>query len=60
MEFDDNEYLITGHTYKLNTVEINKINRSKYRTGTDFEEDIVEVNGKNCQNHTSGYCFIVL
>ena len=60
MEYDDNEYLITGHTCKLNTVELNKINRSEYRIGTDFEEDIVEVNGKKCWNDTSGYCFIVL
>ena len=48
MEYDDNEYLINGHTYNINTVELNKINRSEYRIGTDFEEDIVEVNGKNC------------
>ena len=48
MEYDDNEYLIPGHSYKLNTVELNKINRSEYRIGIDFEEDIVEINGKNC------------
>ena len=48
MEYDDNEYLNTVHTYKVNTVELNKINRTEYRIGTDFEEDIVEVNGKNC------------
>ena len=48
MEYDDIEYLNTGHTYKLNTVELNKFNRSEYRIGADFQEDIVEVNGKNC------------
>ena len=55
---DSDDVVFTGWLYKLNTPEFKKINRSQYGRGTDFEQDIVEYIGNNCNFPTSGNCFI--
>ena len=49
---------ITGWLYKLNTPEFNRVNRSQYGRGTDFNQDIVENIANICYIPTSGNCFI--
>ena len=44
--------------HKLNTLEINKVNRSHYGRGTDFKQDFVEYTGNICFIPTSDNCFI--
>ena len=44
--------------YKLNKPEFNKVNRSQYGRGTDFEQDILEYIGNNFYIRRSGSCFI--
>ena len=56
--YDSEDVIFTGWLYILNTPEFKKINRSQYRRGTDFKQDIVENIGNNCYIPTSGNCFI--
>ena len=59
MEYDAIEYVISGYIYNINTPETNKINRSGYGIGTDFEEDLFEDIGIICYIASIGCCFIV-
>ena len=56
--YDSEDVIFTGWLYKLNTPEINGVNRSQYGKGTDFKEDIVENIGIICFIPTTGFCFI--
>ena len=40
MDYEADVTIITGYNYKLNTLEFNKMNRSKYGEGTDFKLDL--------------------
>ena len=56
--YDCADVFFIGWLYKLNKPEFEKVNKSQYGTGTDFEQDIVECIGNNCYIPTSGNCFI--
>ena len=56
--YDSNDVIFTGWSYKLNTLEFEKVNRPQYGRGTDFKQDIVEYIGNRCYIPTSGNCFI--
>ena len=44
----------TGWVHKLNTPEINRINRSQYGRETLFKQDIFDYGDNNCYISTSG------
>ena len=46
--YDSEDVIFTGWLYKLNTPELEKVNRSQYGRGTDLKQDIVESIGCNC------------
>ena len=51
VDYDSEDVFFTKWLYKLNTPELNKMNRSqygKYGTGTDFRQKIFEIVGSNC------------
>ena len=56
--YDSEDVIFTAGLFKLNTPDINRINRSQYGRGTDFKHDIVEYTGNNCYIPLSGNCFI--
>ena len=58
VNYESEDILLTGWLYKLNTPEVNRISRSQNWRGTGFKQNIVEYNGNNCYNPTSGSCFI--
>ena len=39
--YDSDDVIFTGWLYKLNTLELKKVSRSKYGRSTDFRQDIV-------------------
>ena len=45
--YDTDDVIFTATSYKLNTPEFKKVNRSQFGKGTDFKQDIVEYHGKN-------------
>ena len=57
VDYDNEDVRFTGWLYKLNTHEFNKVNRSQYRRGRDFKQDIVEYICNSCYIPTSGNCF---
>ena len=59
VEGDDAEDAIfNGLTYKINTPQFNKVDRSQYGNGCDFKHEIIEYRGNNCFTPRKGYCFI--
>ena len=58
MDCDTDVTIFTGCFYKLNTPETEKINRSEFGEGTDFEQDVGEDIAEMCYIPTSGFCFI--
>ena len=57
-DYDSEDIIFTGWLYKVNKPEFNKINRSQYGRGKDFEQEIFEYTGNYCYIPTSGICFI--
>ena len=55
---DAEDAIFNGFTYKINTPEFNKVNRSQYGNGCDFKHEIFEYRGNNCFIPTKGYCFV--
>ena len=58
IDYDSEDVFFTGYVYKLNTPQVNKVNRSQYARGTNFRHDIVEYIGNEGYVPTSGTCFI--
>ena len=52
--YDSVDVIFRGWLHKLNTFEINKVNRCHYGRGTDFEQNIVEYTSNNCCIPASG------
>ena len=50
--------IFNGFTYKINTPQFNKVNRSQYGNGCDFKHEIIEYRGRNCFIPTKGHCFV--
>ena len=42
----------------MNTPQFNKVKRSQYGNGCNFDTIIIEYNGNNCYIPTKGYCFL--
>ena len=57
-DYDSKDAIFNGYIYKLNTPQFNKVNRSQYGNGGDFEHEIIEYRDKNCFIPTKGYCFV--
>ena len=58
VDLDSEDIIFTGWSYKLNTLQFNRVNRSQNRRGTDFKQEFVEYIVINCFIPTSGNCFI--
>ena len=56
--YDSDDVFFKGWSYKLNTSDIEKVNRPQYGRGTDLKQDLVEYIGNQCYIPTSGTCFI--
>ena len=56
--YDAEDAIFNGHIHKINTPQLNKVNRSQYGNGCDFKHEIIEYRGNNCFIPTKGYCFV--
>ena len=45
--YDAEDVIFNGYIYKLSTPQFNKVNRSQYSNGCDFEHEIIEYRGNN-------------
>ena len=57
-DYDSDDSIFNGYIYKINTPQFNKVVRSQYGNGCNFDKIIIEYCGKNCFIPTKGYCFI--
>ena len=56
--YDSEDAIFNGYVFKLYTPQFNKVNRSQYGNGCDFEREIIEYRGNICFIPTKGYCFV--
>ena len=56
--YDADDAIFNGFSYKLNSPQFNKVDRSQYGSGCDFKHEIIEYRGNNCYISTKGYCFV--
>ena len=47
-DYDSEDSIFNGYIYKINTPQFNKVNRSQYGNGCDFDKIFVEYRGNNC------------
>ena len=52
------DVIFNGYIYIINTPQFNKVNRSHYGNGCDFEHEIIKYRGNNCFKPTKAYCFV--
>ena len=55
---ESDDAIFNGYIYKIATPQLNKVNRSQYGNGCDFNDKIIEYRVNNCCIPTKGYCFI--
>ena len=56
--YDSESGIFKDYIYKINTPQINLVNRSQYGNGCDFVFEIIEYRGNNCFIPTNGFCFV--
>ena len=56
-EYDADDAIFNGHTYKIETPDFNVVSRSRYGNGCDFKHQIIEYKGNNFYIPSEGYCF---
>ena len=47
-DYESEDAIFRGYNYKLNTLQLNLVNRSQYGIGFNFKHQIVEYQGNNC------------
>ena len=57
-DYDSEDSIFNGYTYKIDTPQFNKVIRSQFGNGCSFDERIVEYRGNNCFIPSQGYCFV--
>ena len=57
-DYESEDVIFKGYNYKINTPQFNLVNRSQYRKGCDFKQEIIEYRGNYCFITTKGYCFV--
>ena len=57
-DYDSEDSIFNGYIHKISTPQFNKVNRSQYGNGCNFDEIIIEYRGNNCFIPTKGYCFV--
>ena len=57
-EYDSEDAIFNGYTFKINTPQFNLVERCQYGNGCDFKHEIVEYQGIKCFTSTKGYCFV--
>ena len=57
-DYDSDDAIFNGYIYKIDTPQFNKVNRSLYGNGCNFDKIILEYKGNNCYIPKKGYCFI--
>ena len=53
-DYDSDDSIFNGYIYKIDTPISNKVKRSQYGNGCDFEHEIIEYRGNNCFIPTKG------
>ena len=57
-DYDSEDGIFNGYIHKINTPQLNKINRSQYGNGCILDKIIIKNRGNNCFISTKGYCFV--
>ena len=57
-DYDSEDALFNGYTYKLDTLHFIKVNRNQYGNGCDFKHEVIKYPGSNCFIPTKGYRFV--
>ena len=57
-DYESEDAIFNGYIYKINTPQLNLVNRSHNGSGCDFKHEIIECQGTNCFIPTKGYCFV--
>ena len=57
-EYESEDAIFDGYNYKLNTPQINLVNRSQYGYACDFKQQNIEYRGKKCYIPSNSYCFV--
>ena len=57
-DYDSDDAFFNGFVYKIITPQFNKVNRSQYGNGCNFDKKIIEYQENNCYITTKGYCFV--
>ena len=57
-DYDSEDAIFNGYIYNLDTPRLNKVNRSQYGNGCDFNHEIIEYPGNNFVIPTRRYCFV--
>ena len=57
-DYESDDAILNGYFYKLGSPHFNKVNRSQYGNGCDFEHEIIENRGNNCYIPAKCYCFV--
>ena len=55
--YDAGDAIFNDYNYKLDTPQLNKVNRSQYSNAFDLKHEVFEYRGNNCSIATKGYCF---
>ena len=56
--YEAEDAIFIGYLSKVDTPQLNLVNRSKFGNACDFQHEIFEYRGNNCFIPTKGYCFI--
>ena len=56
--YDYEDAIFKGYVYKINTPQLNIVNRSQYGNRCDFKHKIIQYCENNCFIPTKWYCFI--
>ena len=57
-DYESDDAIFNGYTYKLNTPQFNVVNISQYGNGCDFKYQIIENHGNKCYIPSNSYCFV--
>ena len=56
--YDADDTIFIGYSYKVDTPQFKKVNRSQYGNGCSFDKISEEYIGNNCFIPIKGYCFV--
>ena len=57
-DYDSEDAILNGYSYKIDTPHYKKVNRSQFGNGCDIKHETIKYRGNNCFIPTKGYCFV--